>query len=380
MHRPICSKSPFPFWLGPALFWASIGPAQANEAASLRQLELECKAWEHESKKKETRAEETACHKLHALKHHGELAEPVPEQAVPHEQKPNPPEDQTSQAAVQAAATDIPDWHPFRRVLNFMGRKNSEGFTILRTLADSSLPGSDLANFPNSSFTLPQGGFYLESSPLGYYNASERTAVSKSQWNWEYLMRYGITDNIEFRIFSNGLTNQGKNTGFSAIAFDTKAHVYAHDWDWFNISVGVEAYIQTTSWLSSPAFTQPLQYSFNVLVDHDLPWDLALEWNLGFVRQQVNGRVYYLPSFQWALQRNLTDDIAVFVHGYANQDALPRKPTPSREFIYKPDQHAIGIGAQWAFNRRVQFYGNYNWGLTSYTPSYNVNLGFLISF
>ena len=30
---------------------------------------------------------------------------------------------------------------------------------------DIRFPGSDLANYPNSAFTLPQGGFYIEVAP-----------------------------------------------------------------------------------------------------------------------------------------------------------------------------------------------------------------------
>ena len=33
---------------------------------------------------------------------------------------------------------------------------------------DIRAPGSDLANFPNSAFTLPKGGFYLETTPVSY--------------------------------------------------------------------------------------------------------------------------------------------------------------------------------------------------------------------
>jgi len=291
--------------------------------------------------------------------------------------KPAPSEPLDPQQAAEAAATDLPDWHPFRRLNKFLGRKPSDQFVIWRSLADVSLPGPDLANYPNSSFTLPQGGFYLESSPVGFYGSS---AVSQSQWNWEYLLRYGVTDNIEFRLFSNGLSAQSGATGFSPIAFDSKAHLWAKDWDWFTVSVGVEAYIQTTSWLASPAFYSPLQYSLNLLVDHELPWDISFSWNLGFVRQTVSNNTYYLPSFQWALQRNLTDNIALFVHGYHNADALPRVPGAKSSIPSQPNQEAIGLGGQWSVNKRVAFYGSYNWGVTKYTPSYNANIGFAVSF
>ena len=282
------------------------------------------------------------------------------------------------QQAAQAAATDAHPMQPFGRLFRFLGRKPVESVYLWRSLADVSLPGPDLANFPNSSYTLPQGGVYLESSPVGFYGSS---AISAAQWNWEYLLRYGVTDNIEFRLFSNGLGNASGVTGFSPLAFDSKAHLWAADWGWFNVSVGAEAYIQTTSWLASPAFYSPLQYSFNFLVDHDLPWGVSFEWNLGFVRQTLSGNTYYLPTFQWAFQRDVTDDIALFVQGYHNADALPRTPgarpslTPSR-----PQQEAIGLGGQWSLGKQIALYGSYNWGLTRFTPAYNANIGVAISF
>jgi hypothetical protein len=282
------------------------------------------------------------------------------------------------QHAAQAAATDMRPVRPLRRLLKFLGRKPIEDVFLWRSLADVSLPGPDLANFPNSSYTLPKGGIYLESSPVGFYGSS---SISSSQWNWEYLLRYGLTDNIEFRLFSNGLTAIPGATGFSPLAFDTKAHLWAGNWDYFNVSVGVEAYIQTTSWLASPALYSPLQYSFNLLFDHELPWDISFEWNLGFVRQQLSGNIYYLPTFQWAFQRNVTDDTALFIQGYNNADALPRVPgakyslTPSR-----PQQEAIGLGGQWLITKQIAFYGSYNWGLTKFTPAYNANVGLALSF
>lgn len=284
---------------------------------------------------------------------------------------------QDQQQAAQAAAKDLPDWRPFKRLSKFLGRKPSEGFVVWRSQADASLPGPDLANYPNSSFTLPQGGIYLETSPVGFYGASKASAP---QWNWEYLLRYGVTDNVELRLFANGLTVESGDAGFSPVAFDTKAHLWAVEREWFNVSVGVEAYIQTTSWLASPAFNSPLQYSFNLLFDHELPWEVAFGWNIGFIRQTLSGGAAYLPMVQWALQRGVTDSLALFVHGYYNADALPRPPGIRPFYDTRPDQHAVGLGGQWSVNSRLAFYGSYNWGLTRHTPDYNANLGFAFSF
>ncbi len=288
------------------------------------------------------------------------------------------PDHLSPQQAAEAAATDQRPVQPLRRLFKFLGRKPIEEVYLWRSLADISLPGPDLANFPNSSYTLPRGGVYLESSPVGFYGSS---TISASQWSWEYLLRYGLTDNIEFRLFSNGLGAMPGATGFSPLAFDAKAHLWAADWDWFNVSVGAETYIQTTSWLASPAFYSPLQYALNILVDHELPWGVSFEWNLGFVRQTNPTRTLYLPTFQWAFQRNITDAIALFVQGYHNADALPRVPgaKPSLAPSY-PLMEALGLGGQWSLNQQIAFYGSYNWGLTRFTPAYNANVGMAVSF
>ncbi len=81
-------------------------------------------------------------------------------------------------------------------------------------------PDPDTANFPNGAYTLPKGRMYVENSPLGLYGASKNTPRI---YQWEYLLRYGLTDNLEFRIFSNGLTAQAAmakqkaTTGYSPL-------------------------------------------------------------------------------------------------------------------------------------------------------------------
>ncbi len=79
-------------------------------------------------------------------------------------------------------------------------------------------PGADMANFPNGSFTLPQGNAYLEAG--GNYNS--KSSYSSEQYNASYLLRYGLTDNIELRIMSDGYTfvhDEEKTQGISPTNF-----------------------------------------------------------------------------------------------------------------------------------------------------------------
>jgi hypothetical protein len=78
-----------------------------------------------------------------------------------------------------------------------------------RLKADIRDPAPDTANFPNSAYTIAKGRVYIENSPLGLYSASPNGLPARV-YQWEYLLRYGLTDNLELRIFSNGLTYQAR--------------------------------------------------------------------------------------------------------------------------------------------------------------------------
>jgi len=67
---------------------------------------------------------------------------------------------------------------------------------------DIRFPGSDLANYPNSAFTLPQGGFYVEVAP-------EYSTDNSGSYSAGYLLRYGLLDRLELRLMSSGVQEQG---------------------------------------------------------------------------------------------------------------------------------------------------------------------------
>lgn len=185
-----------------------------------------------------------------------------------------------------------------------------------RAQPDINTPGPDTANFPNSAFTLPEGRFYFENSPIGYYAASRRTPA---QYDWELFYRYGVTDNLEFRIFTNGFTvvdGFPTTLGFSPVTFDLKYNVWEDNPDYWIPAVGVETYVQTT-W-GSTGLTSGTQVAWSINVDHSLPFGLALEWNIGLTKIFDRGREVLEENASWSLQRDLTEDVAVFVHAYHN--------------------------------------------------------------
>jgi hypothetical protein len=239
-------------------------------------------------------------------------------------------------------------------------------------------PDPDLANFPNGAYTLPKGRLYIESSPVGFYGASKYTP---RVYQWEYLLRYGLTDNLEFRIFSNGFTaqaGQGKlpaTTGYSPLAFDFKANFWEENTKYHIPAMGVELYLQTT--FGSPAFNGGTQPSINLLFDQSLPLEINFEYNLGINgTQNALGQTRYQFSFQWSFQRQVVKDFDIFVHGFYNESSLPRllqfQDVRNARMLAAeatiPTVTVVGVGAIWTVNDRVAIFGSYNFGLTPASP------------
>jgi hypothetical protein len=271
----------------------------------------------------------------------------------------------------------------------FKGRYNRsrarlpENIEKWRTEPDINNPGPDLANFPNSAFTLPQGRAYIELSPFTFYGSG---LGSPAQYNAEFLLRYGVTDDIELRLFGNGLSwtgGSGSNWGFSPIAFDTKIQLWTEKPDYFIPAVGFEAYLQT-QWLGNKAFDVGTQPSFTFNFDQSLPWEIDFEYNLGTTRfQGPGGKNIWEFSFQWAFQHDLFHkDFAVFIHGFYNAASLPRLPNIQLPYdAYKaPTQNAVGAGFIWTASARLAVYGQVSGGTTRFTPSIISMLGLALSF
>jgi hypothetical protein len=247
-------------------------------------------------------------------------------------------------------------------------------------------PDPDTANFPNGAYTLPKGRLYFENSPVGFF-AANRTRSQPAIYQWEFLLRYGLTDNLEFRLFSNGLTvqsargRQGSTTGFSPLAFDFKANFWEENTRYFIPAMGIEVYLQTT--FGSPAFNAGTQPSMNLLFDQSLPFEIGFEYNFGITGVENRlGQINYQFSYQWSFQRQVVKDFDVFFHGFYNAAALPRflqfkEPT---RLLQIPNVTVMGLGAIKTVNDRFAIYGSYNFGVTSASPRTIALLGFALAF
>ncbi len=261
-----------------------------------------------------------------------------------------------------------------------------------RSEPDIGNPGADLANWPNSAFTLPQGRIYIEFEPLSFSSAVAVGTPQPVQYSMDYLLRYGLTDNIELRLFGNGPTYTGGSTNswnFSPLGFDTKIHCWGEQKDIFLPAMGIEAFLQT-EWLGNTTTNSGTQPGVSFNFDQSLPFEIDFEYNLGAVRTQdvtsdQKNNVWGF-SFQWSLQRDFWDkNLAWFIHGYYNAPSLPRVPNSqgvksATGNVVGEQQNVVGAGLIWTINSRVSMWGQTSAGTNASTPSMLSNMGFAVAF
>jgi len=261
-----------------------------------------------------------------------------------------------------------------------------------RSEPDIGNPGADLANWPNSAFTLPQGRVYIEFEPLSFSSAVAVGTPQPVQYSMDYLLRYGLTDNIELRLFGNGPTYTGGSTNswnFSPLGFDTKIHCWGEQKDIFLPAMGIEAFLQT-EWLGNTTTNSGTQPGVSFNFDQSLPFEIDFEYNLGAVRTQdvtsdQKNNVWGF-SFQWSLQRDFWDkNLAWFIHGYYNAPSLPRVPNTqgvksATGNVVGEQQNVVGAGLIWTINSRVSMWGQTSAGTNASTPSMLSNMGFAVAF
>ena len=247
---------------------------------------------------------------------------------------------------------------------------------------DIRAPGSDLANFPNSAFTLPSGGFYLETSPVSY---SGRSSTLVPEYNWEYLLRYGLFDWLELRLYSPGFSVQGSPesaVGFSPLTFDTKLHFW-NEFEAYHLPAAAFEFELETEVLGSTAFNSGLEPAFSINFDQALPWDVQIEYNLGAARFiEVNNTTtkQWDITFAWAIQREVVKDLALFLNGYYQAADLPRvgKLTGGGTSALGrvSGQNALGLGGLWTINDHLAMFTNLAAGTTAVTPNFIGYVGF----
>ena len=238
-----------------------------------------------------------------------------------------------------------------------------------------------MGDFPNSAFTLPKGRCYLEMAPVTLLQASTQNPPAYAA---PFLFRYGLTDNVEFRVFGHGLTSVGGSdptTGFSPLNFDLKVHLWDDRKEWLIPAASLEVYVLTPT--GSPQFNSGLQPSINLNFDLPITKKLNLEWTVGRsgVQETVNvgnfirgvNRSFDLNfqqfSASWAVEYEVNDRLEVFVHGFHN----------GAIHLNLGEGDAIGAGLFRKISPRMTGFGSLNRGLTSDLPPLFCQIGFALA-
>jgi hypothetical protein len=265
---------------------------------------------------------------------------------------------------------DDPGRNSSRPWTRFLARAFSDPINPSTSLKppDIRAPGPDSSDFPNSPYTLPRGWNYLEMSPLTY--TSSINTIQSQSYSWNYLLRMGLTDRVEFRLFGNGLSwqaaglGQPETTGFAPLVFDTKIHFFEENKEMFIPATGLEVYIQTP-W-GSPAFDEGTQPGITLLFLNTLPWGWEVNWNVGLASFETpDGGFNYTDTVQWSFARGITEHTSIFLQGFQNQAALPRPAS----------QTVLGGGMVHNINRRFTVFGSFNAATNKAGPATTYYIG-----
>ena len=239
---------------------------------------------------------------------------------------------------------------------------------------DISNPGPDMGDFPNGSATLPRGRSYFEWSPHTLLTKGDNNPTTVAS---PFLLRYGVTDDLEFRIFGDGIVHSGgdiSTTGFAPLAFDLKVHLWDSPDDYWVSASSLEVYIQS-EW-GSAALRQGTQKSIALNFDLPVTEQTNLAWTVGYSGVQalvtgIHGSQLHANefSFQWAIEHNLTEDFQVFLTGYYNGSV----------FLQQGPGKVVGVGASWNLSDRINVFGSVNAGFDKYVAPFASQLGFAIA-
>lgn len=243
-------------------------------------------------------------------------------------------------------------------------------------------PGPDTANYPNSPNTLPAGRSYVEFLPAVF---AGQTGGAPAIYSAQTLLRHGITDWLEFRLYFPGMPQvqfaserQPQVTGFAPLTFDAKIHLFEEKKELFLPAMGLELALET-NW-ATPRFRNGVQPSINLLFEHSLPWDTSFEWNVGMVGAvDTVGVNYFQAAWQFALQRDIVPGFAVFAQAFINDASLTRFG-PGIRTGESNNTTVVGAGFMWTVTDLSAIYASGGAGVTRDAPESVVQIGMAFAF
>jgi len=249
-----------------------------------------------------------------------------------------------------------------------------------RSEPDIRSPGPELATFPENVNTLPAGNGYIEIS-AGYVGSS---ATEDGKVNTPFLLEYGLTDDIELRIYDNGFTWSDTNKtfrGFEPPTFGALIHVMDEQPEYFLPAIAFEPLV-TTNLLGNSNTQGGIQPILQFTFVNTLPSDIEFNYTLGTFRNRNNlNQENWQFQFQWALQREFFwDDLALFIHGAYNTLTITPPENSAPSVVLTTGQSVIGGGFILTVSDRLALYGQISGGINTDSTAILSWAGFSFAF
>ena len=256
---------------------------------------------------------------------------------------------------------------------------------------DISDPGPDFGDFPNSAATLKRGRSYIEQAPFTLLTKDHN---SPAAYAWPFLLRYGVTDNVEFRLISSGLVSvldPRGTTGLAPLILDMKIHLWDDRMERLQPAASLEVTLQTT-W-GSPAFAGGTQPGLNLNLDFPFTEKTNLEMTFGYTGAQDAVKVatgerffprfhFILPvvhranlnvnqfSYQWAVEQQVTERFQLFTHGFFNGPI----------YLQTGSGVLVGAGYFYQISQRWMIFNSYNAGCNKTVPPFSTQFGMAVAY
>lgn len=256
---------------------------------------------------------------------------------------------------------------------------------------DVGKPGPDMGDYPNSAYTLKKNRLQFEIAPASFRT---RNANNASAYATPFLLRYGLTDDVEFRVLGTGLTSlisPNEITGFGVLTFDTKIHLWNDQIKYLIPAVSFEASLQTQ--IGSPAFQAGTEPALNINMDFPFTEKTNFEATIGYSGNQTSVNLIsffpkdttlqgkfpsgvqfnenvYVAYLQWAVEQELTEKFSVFVHGFVARPVSTFNETAV----------VTGAGFFYQCSKQTMLFGSANAGLTDVPAPFLTQLGVAYAF
>lgn len=245
-------------------------------------------------------------------------------------------------------------------------------------------PGPDMGDYPNSAYTLKKGRVQLEIGPLSFRT---KNSQNPSAYATPFLFRYGVTDDVEFRLLGTGFTEliqPTQTTGFGVLTFDTKIHLWDDRMEYYIPAVSFEAAIQ--SQIGSSAFQAGNEPSLNINMDFPFTEATNFEMTVGYSGNLTTVNLVshnirtpttistsenlYVWSLQAAIEQEVTEKLTLFVHGYYSA------PVGNGGDVGL----VTGAGFFYQLSQRLMTFGSANAGLADGAAPFLSQLGIAYAF